>query len=182
MGRKSNGNGDLAARLLRIAEEAGEDADWRELALSLGDNKGKGIVERMEAFLHVAKAMREAGVLEEIEALYAVSHPIIVIAEARIYSRDKTSPALDAVFRKLDAVREKHGLSEDEYWPSGEGPEEFERLNNEYDRMIDEIIVATFGEYGEPELGTMYRHDRQRFYHLREKGRQRFFKSRTSSN
>ena len=83
MGRKSNGNGDLAARLLQIAEEAGEDADWRELALSLRDNRGKGIVERMEAFLHhrASDALRARFRWCKKWIVRTISHPSVDVLE-----------------------------------------------------------------------------------------------------
>lgn len=178
MVRKPNGNGKVVARLVQIAEETEDSAHWRELAVSLNEQKKQSIADRMEVYLRVAKAMRAAGVLDELAAHYAVSHAIIMIAEDRIFGRGGTNPSLDALSEKMQAIEREHGLSKDEYWPKGQGPEEYNRLSDEFDRTSDAIIAATFDEFGESELGAMYRHDHERFDQLTNDGRKKYFQSR----
>ena len=47
-----NGNGNLIARMLKMAESADKGGDWRDLVLRLGKNrKDLGLLERNEALL-----------------------------------------------------------------------------------------------------------------------------------
>ncbi len=170
MGRKTNGNGaDLGSRLIALAE----DADCRELALSLKDqSKGTPNVERLEAIVRLAKAMRQEGVIEGSEAFYVVAKPITAIAEDREISVG--TPVLERISKQIEEIEKRHGLESGEFWSQGEGPEEYERLVRVYKNRLDQITAATFEEFGEPEMAAMYRHDREKFDRQYKDGRRRY--------
>ncbi len=179
MGRKGNGgNGNFAERLVSLIEGADDASIWRDLARELRNRpKDESYIVRQERFLRVAKAMREAGVLSDDEALYAIAYPIISIAEERVMISG-VHPALDAISKKIRRVERMHGLAEDEDWPRGEGPREYQELQEEWDRVNDAVIAATFEEYGEPEFAALYRHENERFDQQHEKGRRQFFRGK----
>lgn len=170
-GKKNANGGGLADWLVQLAEDAEDGADWRTFVDALKD-RGRTTIERCEDLVRAGQAMRNAGVLDASESHYLISSIIEQIAEDRVW---ETSPALKAISAKMREVEIKHGLTDGQYWPKGEGPPEYENLNAEYDRVIDEILAATFEEHGEIALATMHRHHRQQFDQLREEGRSKFF-------
>ncbi len=103
------------------------------------------------------------------DAHFLVAHPIMLIAEDRTYSSAGKNPALDAILARMDKI-------EDQEWPAGEAPVEYEKLHGEWNRIADEIVAATFDEYNEPQIAAMYRHDQKRFDLLVKSGRQTFFR------
>jgi hypothetical protein len=140
----------LIDRLIRLAEEDTSDADWRTLARSV--NKGNPTIsERHDRQLRAIQAMRDAGVLDEIEAHFLISQFVDFIVAHRVMI-ERSSPALNAL---------------------SDGSEEAD-VDAEFDRIWDEITAATFEEYGEPELATMHRFDRQKFDDRCDEGEKKF--------
>jgi hypothetical protein len=153
---KRNGNGDaLIGRLIQLAKEEEDRADWRSTVLSL-KREGRTIIQREEELLRAAQAMRDAGVIDMSESHYLVSRAIISIAEYRIFA-ERTSPPLQAITNKEDV-----------------DPQEAQELESEFDRVSDAITAATFEEFGEAELAAMLRHDRRRFDERYDEGERRF--------
>ena len=175
MVRKGNGgNGNFAERLVSLIEGADDASIWRELAQELRNRpKDESYIVRQERFLRVAKAMREAGVLSDDKAFYMIAHPIISIAEDRVLISG-AHPALEAISEKIRRVKRARGISEDEDWPRGEGPREYQELDEEWRRVYDAVFAATFEEYGEPELAALYRQEYEKFAQQYEKGRRTF--------
>ncbi len=132
-------------------------------------------MQRMEALLRLVKAMRDEEIVRGADANFLVAHPIMMIAEDRIDSGAGKNPALETISARMRKI-ERDGLEEDQEWPAGEVPVEYEELRGEWNRVADEIIAATFDEYGEPQLAAMYRHDQKRFNLLFESGRKTFFR------
>jgi len=161
-----------------LIERADDTFIWRELALELRNRpKDESHTDLQERFLRVAKAMREAGVLSDDKAFYMIAHPIISIAEDRV-AFSGAHPALDAISKKIRCVERGHGLAEDECWSHGEGPREYQELQEEWNRVYDAVFAATFEEYGEPELAALYRNENKRFEQQYEKGRRHFFRGK----
>ena len=164
MKRKTNGNGKAAiiSELERLANQSDDADNWRALVRSVKDAKTKSHVELEEAILRAAQAMKNAGVLKGFEAMYFIAGSILIIAEDRTCDK---SPALNAVLDRISEVEKQH---------DSEGSEEYEKLSDEFDRLLREIIISTFEEYGETDLAAMYRYDEEAFHRLYERGRLKF--------
>jgi hypothetical protein len=83
---------------------------------------------------------------------------------------------------RFEAVRKQHGLAEDEDWPPGQGPAEYEALNAEFEEATDRVLGEVLGEYavkiGHPlvrQAAELYAADRLGFERRVEKGRQWLF-------
>jgi len=174
-GKNGNGHRLIAEGIARLAETSDDAENWRELAEAMGRDKDQSLLEREESLLRTTKAMRAAGVIDGPKALYLVASCIFHIAEDRRLKEQ--GPALKRISKAMDEVKKSHGLADDEEWLKGEGPDDWNKLSDEYDRVSDEISAATFDECGEPELGKMYRYDRDRFDELFEEGRQKVFET-----
>lgn len=124
----------------KLAEEADADANW----LPLGEASDKDPIARSERLIRVGQSMRAAGVLGSSQSLYLIAHEIMLIVDYRM-DTPGAHPRFEAVSEKMHAIAGDHG-----FWPRCEGPEGYERLRGEYERLVTEIMVATFVEYGRP--------------------------------
>ena len=71
----------------------------------------------------------------------------------------------------IEAIREREGLDDDEYWPIGEGPEDWEELEEQYSEVLDRKFEETLREFGLHEIADLYQMDREAFDAQREQGR-----------
>ncbi len=75
----------------------------------------------------------------------------------------------------IEAIREREGLDDDEYWPIGEGPEDWEELEQRYSGVLDRKFEETLREFGIHEIADLYQMDREAFDAQREQGRRLAF-------
>ena len=72
---------------------------------------------------------------------------------------------------KMSAIKKREGLGEFEYWPVGQGPEDYEELNKKYDLISDGKFEETLQEFGLHDMADLYRNNREVYDAKREKGR-----------
>ena len=82
---------------------------------------------------------------------------------------------LGDISARLDAIREREGLDDDEFWPIGQGPEDWQELNEEYSRVLGAKFEETLREYGLVDMADLYRQDREAYDMRREEGRRLVF-------
>jgi hypothetical protein len=179
-----NGNGPHFRRLVEMAASNRIENDWRTLARDFDEARTSlTSTQRHERMLRIAQGMLEDPHADHPFARATIMRAIVSIAEDRLFAGAE-NPALDALAAKMDAIRKAHGLTDAEDWMIGDGPkswiigdgpEEYQVLSREWDRIADEIMAATFEEFGEPELATLYRYNRARFDLEFEAGRQLIF-------
>ena len=78
---------------------------------------------------------------------------IVSTAEKRIDELYRKSFA-----EKCDAISESHGLKDEEYWPEGKEPEEWQNLNDQFEKEAIQIHLATLREYHQNEIADMVEH------------------------
>lgn len=66
----------------------------------------------------------------------------------------------------MDAIKRKHGLKADEYWQRGQGPEDYQRLNKQYEVASEADFVSTLKEFGLSDLADLKQHDPGEFDRL----------------
>jgi hypothetical protein len=76
---------------------------------------------------------------------------------------------------QIRQVEKRHGLEEDEYFPVGEGPPEWEALQNEFDATLERLFVATLREFELLEEAQLREKEPQEFDRRRELGRRAVF-------
>ena len=76
---------------------------------------------------------------------------------------------------RIEAIRERAGLDDDEYWPTGEGPEDLEELEQQYSGVLDRKFVETLREYGLDDIADLHHMDRKTYDARREQGRRSAF-------
>ena len=101
------------------------------------------------------------------------------IAEEAVMNSLSTSESLLKLEAKIKAMREHEGLEDDEYWPIGEGPEDYEGLSEESEKIIDQIRsfvkAHVFHRYSLSEFADLYESDRMKYEVMREAGRRVLF-------
>jgi hypothetical protein len=167
-----DGNGsDMNRRLVELARRRA-DVDWPSLLLIASlQTQGRTPIQRQEDIIRLARALRNVGAIEVAEAHFMISPAIKIIVE----QRQQSSPALTRIYGQIEEARKALGLADDEFFRRGEEPPELEALSNEFQRIIDGITAATFDEYGETEIASRFRGDREVFNELYEAGRKAFF-------
>ena len=106
---------------------------------------------------------------------------------ARAMLNQETDKRIQAVYNeeyceRFEAIRQKHGLGPDEFWALGEGPEEAQSLDREFNAACDRVTLQIFQEHadrtGHPFLrqaADLLASDPHEFERRREVGRQSLF-------
>ena len=82
---------------------------------------------------------------------------------------------LDPIFEKLRKFEAEHELKPEEYWPKGQGPAEYDRLNAQYAKVLDDEFGKLLREVGLDAHAKLWRNKRGEFDRLREAGRASVF-------
>src|SRR5947209_19338033 len=102
------------ARLAEIAASSLTALPWHEQWARLGPGCSE------EERLAVYQAVRAAGSVPEEAGFYLVSWQIDLL------TLDCAPEVLRDLDDRVEAIRKAHGLGEDDYWPEGEGPPEYQ--------------------------------------------------------
>jgi hypothetical protein len=85
------------------------------------------------------------------------------------------SGRLAELARRMDEIQKREGLQDDEFWPIGEGPDDYQELSDESEELLDKVRDTVFTlllrRYGLNGIADLYETDRVRFDELRERGR-----------
>jgi len=111
--------------------------------------------------------------ISRAEYVYYAAHPVEMIHDSRWTDGDYEE--LLPIAQAIDAVQEKHGLQPEEYWKIGEGPEQYNKLSNEYSTVLGKRFVKTLREFELGDLADLLEADPDEFARLRERGRRSIF-------
>ncbi|MBO2663620.1 MULTISPECIES: hypothetical protein [Shewanella] len=126
---------------------------------------------RAKLYIKIAQARYEAGDISEHELAFHRCYAIEVqIHEAR-WSNGQYEDILGPIAEKMRAVEKSYGLSDDEYWPISEAPDEYKSLSKEYDLVMEQKLLEAFSEFGADDLRDLYINDPEEFYKLHDAGR-----------
>ncbi|MDR6936652.1 hypothetical protein [Luteibacter sp. 3190] len=125
--------------------------------------------ERATATIKLIDLLRMARKLSAAARVFGVAQQCYAVAE------EVEDEELSGIATAMHAIEQREKLGEDEYWPLGQGPVDYQRLVKAYDACQDRIFVRTFTDLGAPDLGRMFEADHARFERLSERGRREFF-------
>lgn len=130
--------------------------------------------EEAKKAVAMAKVMYTSRIISTQEYVFYAISPVEKIHEARqmdgVYETE-----LGPISKKMREIEGQHGLTPDEYWPLGKGPEEYNRLNKQWDDVAESKFIEVLREFGLGDLADMKVEDPERFDHLRERGRRAVF-------
>ena len=82
---------------------------------------------------------------------------------------------LAGIAARMDAIRQREGLKDDEFWPIGQGPDDWEELTEQHSHVLDRKFEEALREYGFDDIADLYRVDRKSYDARREQGRRLAF-------
>jgi len=121
-------------------------------------------------YVALAQALYAARRIKRAEYVYYASWPVEGVYEGRLMDGQydkKLSPINDL----MADIESKCGLKKGEYWPVGEAPPEYERLNKKYELVLDSCRTGVMREFGLSDLADLLLRDRSEYERLRERGR-----------
>lgn len=135
-------DGDHLARILHLAKVAGtREAD--ELFFAIRDDlKRRG---DLPLWLRAVETAHDRGALEDDGAFFLVD----TLTEWDVEEAVWDDPILLTIDAKLEAIERREGVSISETtWRIGEGPLDWERLNEEWDARFDAMFATRLSEFG----------------------------------
>ena len=152
----------INAKLAEIAASASTPPPWCAAWARLGPASSEA--ERLAVY----RAVRDAGSVPAEAGIFLGSWQIDAITLGH------AEQALRGYEERLEQIRRAHGLGDDDSWPPGEGPPEYEEAQRQMHDAWDALYVAQLEAFGETEMARLFRTDRERFEQLSEAGRQFF--------
>ena len=147
--------------LLEVGKDFFKSTDRNDLA---------AIEARSRKYIEIAQARYESGNISEHELLFHKSFVIESQVHETRWLKGMYQPELSPISDKMREVERKYGLSDDEYWPISEAPEEYKELSKEYDDVLERKLLETFVEFGADDLKYLYLNDRKKFDELHHVG------------
>ena len=125
-------------------------------------------------WLELAESAENAGEMSPSHRFFMRVSAIESVNEARLlngfYNED-----LASIREQMDAIHQREGLDENEYWSIGEGPVDWEELNCQYSQVLDITFENTLREFGLNDIADLHHADRDKFDAIREEGRRQVF-------
>lgn len=113
--------------------------------------------------------------LHEDQVLYFVCLQAYQVAEDAVMVTAQTPGTLRGLQDQIEVVRKRERMGEDEDWPPGSGPEDYQRLVKDSDRLGEKILETVFlwllQRYGFTEYGELFENQRMEYEVRYEAGR-----------
>jgi hypothetical protein len=180
-GRKSHAVGADAylKALARLDERALGGELVKHLRSTLASRRGKEKTKREDPetarnFIDLAKALYASRRISTQEYVIYAVNPVEEIHTARwldgAYDTD-----LGPIDSALETIKAQHGLRPEQDWHRGEGPDDYVRLQAEYEVVLERKFLETLDEFGLVDLSSLRKENRKEFDRRRERGRRSVF-------
>ena len=128
------------------------------------------IESEAKAWLDTVQSAEAAGVLNPSYRLLLTLCPIERVHDERCLGGLYESDLCD-IKADLDAIREREGPDDDEDWRIGDGPEDWEELQQQYSGVLDRKFEEALREYGLDDIADLYHSGQEANDARREQGR-----------
>ena len=155
----------FAQKLERISQTKSSRKNQRRLS---------DVEAEAKAWLDTVQSAEAAGVLNPSYRLLLTLCPIERVHDERCLGGLYESDLCD-IKAGIDAIREREGLDDDEYWSIGEGPEDWEELEEQYSEVLDRKFEEALREYGLDDIADLYHSGQEANDARREHGRRLAF-------
>ena len=168
-----NTNKELLDVIAIFISKAENSDETKKLAIELKTLKNKGS-DNYEAkallFLKISELLYNSSELS-IEGYYFYQQFSIesLIFESRMMNGVYDSE-LNPINDKMSLVEKKHGLNNDEYWTIEEYPPEYKKLNDEYEKVLDQNTELLYKKYTPKEIYNQYVNNNSEFIKIAQKG------------
>lgn len=106
--------------------------------------------------------LRDDGTLPEALAFSQLAHALTWLAESRVMASYRDGE-LARLSERIKAIERAHGLGPKEFWANGDGPPEWQNLNDQYSRIVVEITAEFMRQHGEVEMAEIMLADHEEF-------------------
>lgn len=118
----------------------------------------------------LAHALYMARRCSKEEYVFFAAFPVENLFDSRL-SDGVFNGELGPINQAIDKIREERGLGPDEYWKVGEGPKDYQKLNDQWEAIYNKHFMETFREFGLNDLAELIEKKPTEFKRLRERGR-----------
>jgi len=119
-------------------------------------------------------ALYEARLINTQQYFYLAVWYADLLHDERVIS-GKYESELSPISEAIEKIESDNGLKNGEFWLKGEGPKEYELLNNTYNSILDQKFIEVLREVGLIEIAYMKEHDPVELARLCERGRRSFY-------
>ena len=126
------------------------------------------ILARANGLLRINQALRRTNGDPDCRLFHGAALLCIGIAGME-WMHDRAS---DALWSKMEAIKVREGLLEDDDWDEGEGPADYQALYTEFFTLYDRFLTDTMRRLGEAEMAALYANNRAEYDRLYELGSQ----------
>ena len=109
----------------------------------------------------------------EIKAYYAWFGAEQTVGEAENAAPGKDN--LADILARIEAIRQREGMAQGEYWEPGDGPADFQELDDEFEKVLarirDTVFTFVLRRYRLDQQADLFERDRVEFEIQREVGR-----------
>lgn len=167
--------GDERAVLQHALMQALASARANSIAKYMGSPvaPGRDTAEATRAWVALAQTMLVAGKITASESLLFCTFAVEAVHTKRWL--DHAYPEIEQLSAAINEIERAEGLTPEQYWLKGDGPEEHQRLNEAYSEALDERFAETLIEFGLIDLAALWRDDRAEYDRRREIGRRAAF-------
>ncbi|MFD0724751.1 hypothetical protein [Lysobacter brunescens] len=130
-------------------------------------------VNYINSTVEFSRAMYFARKISLQELVFLVSHSVEIFRENMRGGNDFQE--LESISKKIRDVEKSYGLKDDEFWPAGEGPSEYQELNEQWNALEDKLFNESLCALGGPEIAEIVKAGNGQYEKLRERGRRSFF-------
>ena len=126
------------------------------------------------ASLDTTQAGEAAGALSSSYCFLLRVTAVERVHDERVFAGVYNSDLAD-IDAGMDAIRQREELNDDEDWPIGQGPEDWEELNEQYSQVLHLKFEEALREFGLNDIADLYHEDRKEYDARREQGRRLIF-------
>jgi hypothetical protein len=109
-----------------------------------------------ETVIRLVQALGDTGEFDDDERIYLIAG----LVEEVVPSRAGRDPRFAEVEREMREVEQLHGLGPDDAFILHKAPEEYQRLNAEWERIADREVADWLSSLGEREMAGLLRGNR----------------------
>lgn len=136
------------------------------------------------SLIQSSELCRLPNVPQELKTFYAGSSANAVIENVSMAAFGKDS--LKDLNEKMDKIMSREGLSKNQFWPKGSGPDDYEELQQQYDEISSNIentvFVHTLRRYSMNASADLFENDCREFQIQNEIGRRVVFEKHGSDS
>ncbi|MCD8455263.1 MULTISPECIES: hypothetical protein [Tenacibaculum] len=133
------------------------------------------VEKRAKLFLKISESLYLSSKISINEFFYYQNHAIEGLMFESKVSEGHYKSELQPIEDEIEKVKEKHNLKPDEYWLIDEVPPEYQTLNEQYEKVLDNKIEDLFREFASAKPLASFLNEKEIFEKIVEIGRKSVF-------